>query len=99
MSILSTEIKIEQVFGEILAKAKSDGVFRQALLAAPNANAAAAIAQQAGFNVTGPELIAYNSIQALDLSDQELELMGNGIGMKPYTTCGSPAICSVTCGW
>ena len=63
----------------MLAKLQDDAGLREKLKGAADLDAAAAMAQEAGFDVSKADWLKHQAKQTLKLSDDELEKMSGGI--------------------
>ena len=79
----------EEQLKAFLEKVKADTSLQEKLKAAADANAVAAIAKEAGFNVSADDLTKAQS-ELSELSDQELEGVAAGEGFSKYWDEGSP---------
>ena len=81
----------EEQLKAFLEKVKADTSLQEKLKAAADADAVAAIAKEAGFNVSADDLTKAQS----ELSDQELEGVAGG---KPVGTVSflNPLACAIT---
>ncbi len=81
----------EEQLSALLAKLKDDAAFREKLQGAADLDAAAALAKEAGFDVSKAEWLKYQAKQTLALSDEELEgLAGGGYASREVVR---------DCGW
>ncbi|QNI54181.1 nif11-like leader peptide domain protein [Synechococcus sp. BIOS-E4-1] len=74
----------EEQLKSFLEKVKADTTLQEKLKAAADADAALAIAKEAGFAITAEDIQSMQS--ATDLSDAELERVAGGGGWYPYYT-------------
>jgi predicted ribosomally synthesized peptide with nif11-like leader len=82
----------EEQLTALLAKLKEDEGLRKKLKGAADLDAAVAMAQEAGFDVSKADWLRYQAKQTLELSDEELEGVAGGketIGVCP--TCSVDA--------
>ena len=80
----------EEQLSALLAKLKVDAGLRKKLKGAADFDAAVAMAQEAGFDVSKADWLRYQANQTLELSDEELEgdLGGGGlVGGTDGCTC------------
>ena len=63
----------EERLSALLAKLKEDAGLQEKLKGAGDLDAALALAQQAGFDVSKADWLKYQAKQTLELSDEELE--------------------------
>ena len=68
----------EEQLSALLAKLKEDAGLREKLQGAADLDAAVAMAQEAGFDVSKADWLKYQSQQTQDLSDEELEGVAGG---------------------
>jgi predicted ribosomally synthesized peptide with nif11-like leader len=68
----------EDQLSALLAKLKEDAGLQEKLKGAADLDAALAMANEAGFNVSKADLLSYQAEQTLDLSDEELEGVAGG---------------------
>ena len=73
----------------LLAKLKEDAGLREKLKGASDLDAALAIAQEAGFDVSKADWLRYQAKQTLELSDQELEGVAGGFSTDGWLGLGS----------
>ena len=64
----------------LLAKVKEDAGLREKLKGAADLNAAVAMAQEAGFDVSKADWLKYQAQQTLSISDEQLERVAGGLG-------------------
>jgi predicted ribosomally synthesized peptide with nif11-like leader len=69
----------EEQLSALLAKLKEDAGLREKLQGAADLDAAVAMAQEAGFDVSKADWLRYQANQTLELSDEELEVVSGGI--------------------
>ena len=67
----------EEQLKAFLEKVKADTSLQEKLKAASDANAASAIAKEAGFSISADE---FTKAQSTELSDEELEGVAGGVG-------------------
>ncbi len=72
----------EEQLAALLAKLKDDAGLREKIKGAADLDAAAAMAQEAGFDVSKADWLKYQSQQTQDLSDDELENVSGGEGLS-----------------
>ena len=68
----------EEQLKSFLEKVKADTSLQEKLKAAADADAALAIAKEAGFAITAEDIQSMQSATATDLSDEELEGVAGG---------------------
>ncbi len=68
----------EEQLTALLAKLKEDAGLQEKLKGAGDLDAAAAVAKEAGFDVSKADWLKYQAKQALELSDVELERVAGG---------------------
>ena len=68
----------EEQLSALLAKLKEDSGLREKLKVAPDLDAAVAIANDAGFDVSNMDWLKHQAQQTLELSDEELEGVAGG---------------------
>ena len=68
----------EEQLSALLAKLKEDAGLQEKLKGAGDLDAAAAVAKEAGFDVSKADWLKYQAKQTLELSDVELENMAGG---------------------
>jgi len=69
----------EKQLSALLAKLKEDAGLREKLRGTADLDAAVALAQEAGFDVSKADWLRYQAKQTLELSDAELEEVGAGV--------------------
>ena len=69
----------EEQLKSFLEKVKADTTLQEKLKAAADADAALAIAKEAGFAITAEDIQSMQSATATDLSDEELEGVAGGL--------------------
>ena len=76
----------EEQLSVLLAKLKEDSGLREKFQGAADLDAAVAMAQEAGFDVSKADWLEYQAKQTLELSDEELEgVAGGGTGGNKNT--------------
>ena len=71
----------EEQLAALLAKLKDDAGLQEKLKgAADDLDAVAAIAKEAGFDISKASWLRYQANQTLELSDEELEVIAGGMG-------------------
>ena len=78
----------EQQLSALLAKLKQDAGLLEKLQGAGDLDAAAEMAQEAGFDVSKEEWLKYQAKQTLELSDEELEGVAGGKDVRPIDEDG-----------
>ena len=73
----------EEQLSAFLAALKADAGLQEKLKGAADLDAAVAMAQEAGFDVTKGDWLKYQAKRSLDLNEEELEVVAGGFG------CGS----------
>ena len=68
----------EEQLSVLLAKLKEDSGLREKFQGAADLDAAVAMAQEAGFDVSKADWLEYQAKQTLELSDEELEGVAGG---------------------
>ena len=68
----------EEQLTELLAKLKEDAGLQEKLKGAADLDAAVAMAQEAGFDVSKADWLKYQAKETLELSDEELEGVAGG---------------------
>jgi len=68
----------EEQLSALLAKLKDDAGLQEKLKGAAGLDAAAALAKEAGFDVSKADWLKYQANQTLELSDEELEGVSGG---------------------
>ena len=87
----------EQELAALLAKLKDDAGLQEKLKGAADLDAAAAVAKEAGFDVSKADLLTYQAEQTLDLSDEELEGVAGGAQSQWETQpCPNKPACTPT---
>lgn len=87
----------EQELAALLAKLKDDAGLQERLKGAADPDAAAAVAKEAGFDVSKADLLSYQAEQTLDLSDEELEGVAGGAQSQWETQpCPNRPACTPT---
>jgi len=80
----------EQQLTALLAKLKEDAGFMGQLKGAVDLDAAVAMAQEAGFDVSKADWLSFQAQSSLELSDEELEGVAGGMEAKAETAwCGT----------
>jgi predicted ribosomally synthesized peptide with nif11-like leader len=69
---------LEEQLSALLAKLKEDAGLQEKLKGAADLDAAVALLEEAGFDVSKADLLRYQSKQTLELSDKELESVAGG---------------------
>jgi len=82
----------EEQLKAFLEAVKADAALQEKLKAATDADAAVAIAKEAGFVISAAELMARQS-EAIDLTDEELESVAGGAGLQPFVTTSAQGNC------
>jgi len=77
----------EEQLSALLAKLKEDAGFREKLQGAGDLDAAAALAKEAGFDVSKADWLKYQAKQTLELSDEELEEVSGGKPSFQVSVC------------
>ena len=70
----------ENQLSALLANLQEDAGLQEKLKGAADLDAALAMAQEAGFDVTKADWLKYQASQTLELSDEELEGVAGGTG-------------------
>jgi predicted ribosomally synthesized peptide with nif11-like leader len=89
----------EEQLSALLAKLKDDAGLREKLKGAADLDAAVALANEAGFDVSKADWLRYQAKQTTELNDHDLESVAGGKAPDPYThpqlgTCdGVPTLC------
>ena len=76
----------EEQLSALLAKLKEDAGLQEKLKGAGDLDAALAIAQEAGFDVSKADFLRHQAKQSLELGDDELEGVAGGheqVGLEP----------------
>jgi predicted ribosomally synthesized peptide with nif11-like leader len=73
----------EQQLSALLAKLKEDSGLREKLQGAADLDAAVAMAQEDGFDVSKADWLKYQAQQTLELSDEELGTVAGGRWDRP----------------
>ena len=68
----------EEQLSALLAKLKEDAGLQEKLKGAADLDAAVAMAQEAGFNVSKADWLKYQASKTLELSAEELEAVAGG---------------------
>jgi predicted ribosomally synthesized peptide with nif11-like leader len=71
----------EEQLAALLAKLKEDAGLQEKLKGAADLDAAVAMAQEAGFDVSKADWLKYQTQQTQDLSDEELEAVAGGMNI------------------
>ena len=79
----------EEQLSALLAKLKENAGLREKLQTAADLDAAAAIAKEAGFDVSKADWLKYEANAALELSDAELEGVAGGAQKTAAETCAA----------
>ena len=69
----------EEQLSALLTKLKDDAELQEKLKGAADLDAAASIAKQAGFDVSKADWLRKQAKQALELSDEDLEVVSGGV--------------------
>ncbi len=69
----------------LLAKLNDDAGLREKLKGAADLDAAVAMAQEAGFDVSKADWLRYQAKQTLELTDEELEVVAGGTAGTVFT--------------
>ena len=79
----------EEQLSALLAKLKEDAGLREKLQGTGDLDAALAMVQEAGFDVSKADWLKHQAQQTLQLSDEELERVSGGefLGTKNYFDC------------
>jgi len=77
----------EEQLSSLLAKLKEDSGLQEQMKGAADLDAAAAIAKEAGFDVSKADWLKYQAKQTLELSDEELEGVAGGTGKAETARC------------
>ena len=81
----------EEQLTALLTNLKDDSGLKEKLQAAADLDAAVAMAQDAGFDVSKADWLKHQAKQTLELSDEELEgVAGGGTGGNKNTGLGPP---------
>jgi predicted ribosomally synthesized peptide with nif11-like leader len=79
----------EEQLSAFLAKLKDDVGLQEKLKDAADLDAAVAMAQEAGFDVSKADWLKHQAEQTLELSDEELEVASGGKGFYSLAGCGT----------
>jgi predicted ribosomally synthesized peptide with nif11-like leader len=71
----------EEQLTALIAKLNEDAELREKLKGAADLDAAVAMAQEAGFDVSKADWLRHQAQQTLSLSDEELEGVAGGLGV------------------
>ena len=93
----TTQAMSEEQLSALLAKLKEDAGLREKLKGATDLDAALALANKAGFDITKTDWLKYQTKQTLELSDEELERVAGG-KFTDTLTGDNPACCGRTNG-
>jgi predicted ribosomally synthesized peptide with nif11-like leader len=77
----------EEQLTALLAKLKDDAGLQEKLKGAADLDAALAIAQDAGFDVSKAAWLSYQVKQTIELSDEELEGVAGGFQLTYRSPC------------
>jgi predicted ribosomally synthesized peptide with nif11-like leader len=69
----------EEQFSALVAKLQEDTELAEKLIGAADFDAAVAMAQEAGFDVSKADWLRYQAQQTLELSDDDLEAVAGGM--------------------
>ena len=84
----------EEQLAALLAKLKDDEGLQEKLKGAGDLDAAVALAQEAGFEVSKADWFRYQAQQTLSLSESDLERVAGGVNHTcGYTDCDSHCPC------
>lgn len=78
MKLLPFQAMPEEQLSALLAKLQDDAGLREKLQGAADLDAAVAMAQEAGFDVSKADWLKYQAQQTFELSDEELEEVNGG---------------------
>ena len=88
----------EEQLTALLAKLKEDSGLREKLQGAADLDAAAALAKEAGFDVSKADWLKYQANQQpLELSDKQLEMVAGGNEASNKDTCQRDCTNNSTC--
>ena len=76
--VISGSTMSEEQLSALLAKLKEDAGLQEKLKNAADLDAAVAMAQEAGFDVSKADWLKFQAKQTLELSDEELEEVAGG---------------------
>jgi predicted ribosomally synthesized peptide with nif11-like leader len=79
----------EEQLSALLAKLKEDAGLQEKFKGAADLDAAVALAQEAGFDVSKADLFRFQAKQTLELSDEELEGVAGGYNTFNYEAGGN----------
>jgi len=74
----------EEQLSALLAKLKDDSGLKEKLKGAADLDAAVAIAQEAGFEVNQEDWLKHQSVQSIELVDEQLEAVVGGKVEQTY---------------
>jgi predicted ribosomally synthesized peptide with nif11-like leader len=77
----------EEQLSALLAKLKDDAGLQEKLKGAADLDAAVALLEEAGFDVSKADLLRYQAKQTLELSDEELEGISGGTDFTMLFVC------------
>jgi predicted ribosomally synthesized peptide with nif11-like leader len=86
----------EEQLSALLAKLKKDTSLQEKLKGAAGLDAAVAMAQEAGFDVSKADWLRHQAKQTLELSDEELESVAGGIQAIESAFVGEGAFKTMT---
>ena len=78
VGVIAVSTMSEEQLSALLAKLKEDAGLQEKLKGAADLDAALAIAQEAGFDVSKSDWLKHQAQQTLELSDEELEGVSGG---------------------
>ena len=87
----------EQQLSDFLAAVKDDPGLQEKLKVASDLEAAVAIAQEAGFDVSKADWLRYQAKQVLELTDEELEGVAGGDDCSPTVHLYRRPACTHQC--
>lgn len=88
----------EEQLSALLGKLNEDAGLREKLKGAADLDAAVAMTQEAGFDVSKADWLKYQARQTLELSDEELEAAVGGQTSPPTAWYCSNPCTVITCG-
>jgi predicted ribosomally synthesized peptide with nif11-like leader len=77
----------EEQLSALLTKLKDDAGLQEKLKGAADLDAAVALLEEAGFDVSKADLLRYQAKQTLELSDEELEGISGGTDFTMLFVC------------
>ena len=97
MEVIAVCAMSEEQLSALLAKLKEDAGLQEKLKGAADLDAAVAMAQEAGFDVSKADWLRHQAQQTLSVSDKDLESVAGG--KNDNGRCQSHDLVVSICGW